>query len=127
MWLGLKPSQNPQYLVSGPNEAEVLDISSQKEFSERQSDRSEVDLFRYREKHTAQTECVPSQRATRPPDVSWLVFIKWAISYVNGWEVIPAVLGEGWRFPGCGPPPTPWSFNSALELSWHLWVCHFTC
>ena len=26
-------------LVSGPNEAQVLDISSQKEFSERQSDR----------------------------------------------------------------------------------------
>ena len=28
-WLGLKPSQNPQYLVSGPNEAQVPD-----EFSE---------------------------------------------------------------------------------------------
>ena len=26
-------------LVTGPNEAQVLDISSQKEFSERQSDR----------------------------------------------------------------------------------------
>ena len=36
-WLGLEPSQNPQYLVSGPNEAQVLDVSSQKEFSERQS------------------------------------------------------------------------------------------
>ena len=39
MWLGLEPSQNPQWLVSGPNEAEVLDVLSQKEFSERQSDR----------------------------------------------------------------------------------------
>ena len=39
MWLGLESSQNPQYLVSGPNEAQVLDISLQKEFSERQSDR----------------------------------------------------------------------------------------
>ena len=38
-WLGLKPSQNPQYLVLGPNEAQVLDVSSQKEFSERQSER----------------------------------------------------------------------------------------
>ena len=36
--LGLKLSQNPQYLVSGLNEAQVLDIASQKEFSERQSD-----------------------------------------------------------------------------------------
>ena len=33
----LKPSQNPLYLVSEPNEAQVLDVSSQKEFSERQS------------------------------------------------------------------------------------------
>ena len=33
-------------LVSGFNEAQVLDVSSQKEFSERQSDRQEVDLFR---------------------------------------------------------------------------------
>ena len=48
MWLVLKPSQNPQYLVSGLNEAQVLffffeaqvlDVSCQKEFSERQSDR----------------------------------------------------------------------------------------
>jgi len=38
MWLGLEPSQNPQYLVLGPNEAQVLDVFSQKEFSERQSD-----------------------------------------------------------------------------------------
>ena len=38
-WLELKPSQNPWYLVSGPNEAQVLDVSSQKEFSGRQSDR----------------------------------------------------------------------------------------
>ena len=32
-----------------------------------------------------------------------------------------------WRCPGFGPLPTTWSFNSAMELSWHLWVCHFTC
>ena len=37
--LGLKPSQNPWYLVSGPNEAQVLDVSLLKEFSDRQSDR----------------------------------------------------------------------------------------
>ena len=39
MWLGLKPSQNPVYLVSGLNEAQVLDVSLQEEFRERQSDR----------------------------------------------------------------------------------------
>ena len=30
-WLGLKPSQNAWYLVSGPNGAQVLDVSLQKE------------------------------------------------------------------------------------------------
>ena len=50
-------------MVSGSNEAQVLDVSSQDEFNERQSDRYEVDLFRYREKQTSQTECGPSQRA----------------------------------------------------------------
>ena len=34
-----EPSNNSQYLVSGPNKAQVLDVSSQKEFSERQRDR----------------------------------------------------------------------------------------
>ena len=35
MWLVLKPSQNPQDLVSGLTEAQVLDVSWQKEFSDR--------------------------------------------------------------------------------------------
>ena len=39
MWLGLEPSLNPEGLVSRPNEAQVLGLSLQKEFSERQSDR----------------------------------------------------------------------------------------
>lgn len=38
-WLGLEPSQNTPYLVSGPNEAQVLDASLQTEFSERQDNR----------------------------------------------------------------------------------------
>ena len=33
--LALEPSQNLQDLVSGPNGAQVLNVSSQKEFSER--------------------------------------------------------------------------------------------
>jgi len=37
MWPGLKHSQNPWYLVLKPNEAQVLDALSQKEFNERQS------------------------------------------------------------------------------------------
>ena len=38
IWLRLKPSQNPWHLVSGSNKAQVLDVSLQKEFSERQSE-----------------------------------------------------------------------------------------
>ena len=38
-WLGLKSSQNTEYLVVGPSEAQVLDVSLQKEFSERQIDK----------------------------------------------------------------------------------------
>ena len=47
-------------LVSGPDEAQVLDVSLQKEFSEKQSMSKKGILFR--EKHTPQTECQPSQR-----------------------------------------------------------------
>ena len=61
--LGLKPSQNPWYLVPWPHEAQFLDVSSQKEFSERQSDREEVDLFRF-PRQTHSTECGPPQRAS---------------------------------------------------------------
>ena len=32
-------------------------------------------------------------------------------------RIIPAILGKGQRFPGFGPPPTAWLFNSAFELS----------
>ena len=41
------------HLVSGLTEAQVLDVSSQKEFSKRQSDRLEMDL--YREKNIPQS------------------------------------------------------------------------
>ena len=30
-------------------------------------------------------------------------------------QVIPTVLGKGQRFPGFGPLPIPWYFNSALK------------
>ena len=33
-------------------------------------------------------------------------------------RVIPSILEKGWRFSGIGLLPTPWSFDSALELSW---------
>ena len=32
-------------------------------------------------------------------------------------RIIPTIFGKAWRFLEFGLPPTPWSFNSALELS----------
>ena len=29
--------------------------------------------------------------------------------------------------PTIGEPPTPQSFEGALELFWHLWVYHLAC
>ena len=46
-------------------------------------------------------------------------WLKWLS---NSRRIIPTIFGKGWRFPGIGP--LPWSFDSALELSWHLRVCH---
>ena len=37
------------------------------------------------------------------------------------------IWGKGWRFPGFGLPPTASSFDSALKLSWHFWMCHLAC
>ena len=34
---------------------------------------------------------------------------------------------SGRLFPTVMEPPSPWSFDSALKLSWHLWVCHLAC
>ena len=55
--------------------------------------------------------------------------LNWTESDLTGrhGRTIPTIFGKGWRFPGFGPLPTPWSFISALEMSRHLWVCRFTC
>ena len=52
-----------------------------------------------------------------PQNVMWLVFKSWIISCANEWRIIPTI----------GEPPTPRSFDSDLELSWYLWVCHLAC
>ena len=58
---------------------------------------------------------------------SWTWLADWTeLNLLNG-RIISTIFGKGWRFQGFGSPPYPWSFNSAVELSWHLWVCHFIC
>lgn len=88
---------------------------AKKEFSE-QSDRKK---WIYSDSETStlhRQECGPSQRVSAASkEMAWLVFIGWLISYASKWEVIPTTFWEG-EVPGFGPPPTAWSFDSALEL-----------
>ena len=61
---GTGTQPKPMYLVSGPNEAQVLDVSYKKEFSERQSDRKKW-IYSDSERSTLhRQECGPSQRVS---------------------------------------------------------------
>ena len=51
-----------------------------------------------------------------PRNAAQLGFMGWIISYANEWEDYFIYFGKGRRLPGIGSLPTPWSFNSALEL-----------
>ena len=55
-----------------------------------------MDLFRFREKHTPQTECEPSQRSSAAMKCGMVSFyISWVISYVIEWEDYSNYFGEG--------------------------------
>ena len=54
-----------------------------------------MDLFRFKEKCTPQTECGPLQRAVQLQNVAWLVFIGRVISYANEWEGYSNYSWEG--------------------------------
>ena len=86
--LGLEPSQNPWCLASGANEAQALDVSLQK-FTDRQSERQEVDLLGFREKHTQQGVGHCRGQELGPWNVVWLGFASWVNSYANEWEDHP--------------------------------------
>ena len=143
-WLGLKPSQNPawdlnpcgwdsnpaktqgiwfqdlmelRFLMSSPRENSVRNKVIGKKWIYSDSERST--LLRQSMGHS-RVQCSLK-------NVIWLVFINWIISYANDQEDYSNYFGKGRRFLGYGPLPTPWSFNGALELSWHLCMCHFTC
>ena len=66
-----------------------------------------MDLFR--EKHIPQTEYRPLQKVS--------VVVKSGVVSFYGLGNIICYFGKRWRFPGIGPLPTAWSFDSALELS----------
>ena len=77
-WLGLKPSQNSQYLVSGPNEAQVLDVSLQKEFSERQEWWVRSEFIQRKTYSTDRVWAISEDE--RPWNMWWLVFTEWVLS-----------------------------------------------
>ena len=52
-------------------------------------------------------------RVCWPWNVGWLVFMSWVFHMLMSGRIIPTI----------GKPPTPWSFDSALEF----WMCHLAC
>ena len=81
-WLGLEPSPNPQCLVSGPNEAWVLDVSSQKEFKDKVI--GKIWIYSDSERSALLRQNVGHHRGrVWSQNVLWSVFIGRVISYAN--------------------------------------------
>ena len=95
---GLEPDQNP----GCPAQA----LRSYCKNSVRDSDKWEVNLLGFREK--------------RPFYRVWATECGLASFWEQGWM---HMLMSGRIIPAIGEPPTPLSFDSALELFCHLWVC----
>ena len=77
-----------------------------------------------------QTECTDHLRRWEcPRNMMWLVFMGWIISYADKWEDYSIILfwGRDGNFQELGPYPLFGLWWLALELSWHLWVCHLAC
>ena len=72
-------------------------------------------MLGFREKHTLQGVGHCRGQVLKPWNVVWLGFASWVNSYATEWENHPNPWGT-----------THSSFDSALELSCHLWVCHLT-
>ena len=57
--------------------------------------------------------------------MTWLVFLGWVISQAKEWEDYSNYFGEGVEmYRNWATAHFFWPFDGALELSWHLWVCH---
>ena len=110
---GLELGQNPWCLASGPNEAQTL-MSHWKNLV-----RDTVIGNRW--------ICSDSER--RALHGVWAITEESAGAMECG---VASFFRDGWIhmlmsgriIPSTGEPPTPLSFDSDLELSCHLWVCH---
>ena len=85
IWLRFQPSYNPQCLVLGSNEAQVLDASLQKIQWETQRYVRGGFFPVQREAHS--TGCGHLRGQVQWPwNVVWLIWASWVISYANEWE-----------------------------------------
>ena len=101
-------------MVPGLTDVQVLYISAQKEFSERQNDGQKVDLLRELSvDHLKRIESGPGrntfrrmqsiskdERAAR--NVGRFVFMGWVTYGLISGRIIPTVLGKRCGFPGIG-------------------------
>ena len=62
----------------------------------------------------------------KPPNMAWLVFMGWVISYANKWEDYSNYLGKGWGFPGIRPLLTFCPLMARLGTVMSLWMCYFS-
>ena len=86
-YMGLQESDMSERTQHG-NEAQVLDVSSQKEFSERQSIGKKW-IYSDSEKGTLHIQSVGHCRGqVWLQNMTWLVFIGWVISYANEWDIL---------------------------------------
>ena len=68
------------------------------------------------ERNTLYRQCGPSRRVSVPTKSGVVSSYRLGNFIANGWENY-SNFGKEWRFPGFGPPPTPWPSDSALGLS----------
>ena len=84
-----------------------------------------MDLFRYRERHSPQTECGPLQRASAAVKfgvVSSYRLGNFICKWVGG--LFQLFWGRSGDFGNLGHCPL---LGHLTMLSWRLWVCLFTC
>ena len=64
-----------------------------------------MDLFRFKESHTPQTECGPLQRVSPAASKCGMVSFYGLGNFgLMSGRIILITLSKGWRFPGVGSP-----------------------
>ena len=118
MSMGLKPSRNTWYLVLGPNEALVLDISLQKEFRDKVIRNAFIQISRKAHSTDRDWAIIHRREQVQMQNVFIQRVYKKHISYANGERIIPSILRSSvqllkhvWLF------ATPWTAGCQASLS----------